>query len=305
MVTTFPSVHPIQNLNELIQIICNREESTYHVTDLYSILGQYQEFSEKHLAQAAYLSEKPQFRHWLMEQGPGSLLVDGHCGEHMNSSMSPLSVFCATLYQSLLGISRDSTDASAVLYFFCGYHLDPNGPLYGPQGLLRSLAAQVTLEMRSRQIQPDLQFLLELPYLADYAHPEDIDIRAMCRIFTGLLDQLPLGTTVYCVIDGVSQFEAAQGGMAENMRIIVACLQWCVLDADASVSVKLMLASADASTVVRHQIPRYQHVDLSSGDFHELFVSPPALMRELSNQFQFSPGSEHFEPNKARYLMEF
>lgn len=288
-------------MDQLLQIICNQVESTIHVTELYSTLQQYLSFSEKALAQSAFLSEKPKFRRWLLERGSSSLLVDGHCSENISQRMSPLSVFCAILTQSLLDVSHTSQEI--VIYFFCGEHMDSNGLLPGPQGLIRSLTAQLIHELGARHLQPDLQFLMESPHLARYAHPQDIDTRTMCRIFTGLLGQLPPGTTVHCVIDGVSQFETVLFGMAEEMRIVVDCLQWCVSSTNTPVFIKVLLASADASTVVRHLIPYHQQVDLRSGDFYGSGESSRALMMDLSSQLSFSVLNEGQQSDSEREVV--
>ncbi|KAL1854920.1 hypothetical protein Daus18300_011240 [Diaporthe australafricana] len=280
----------IYHLDQLLTVICNDVESGAHAKSLYSVLEQYYLFSDKALAQAAHLSETPDFRRWLLDKNSGSLLVDGHCGEHMSHMISPLSVFCATLVQSLLDMSLNSQDM--VLYFFCGQHVYADGPLSGPQGLIRSLTAQIILGLGSRHIAPELEFLRELPGLASSSHPEDIDIRTVGRIFSGLLSQLPPGTSVHCVVDDISQFETALYGWAEDLGIVVDCLQWCVFNTDASVFLKPLYTSANASTVVRRQIPLDQQLDLRSGEYYGSVSSPRALMMDLSNQLSFSESED-------------
>lgn len=144
------------------------------------------------------------------------------------------------------------------------------------------------LELGARQFRPDLHFLAEFPDLVRHSHPEEIDVQTMCRIFIGLLNQLPPGSTVHCIVDGVSQFETVLFGMAPNMWTIVDCLQWCVSNTNASVFMKLLLSSADASTVVHDLIPYNQQVDLRSGHMYGSVALPRALIMDLSSQLSSS-----------------
>lgn len=272
----------VHTLDQLLKIICNDGESTGHMNDLYFTMQQYEQFSDRSLSQAAYLSEKPQFRNWLLGSGSATLLVDGHCGEHLSHRMSPLSIFCTTLIQSLLDLSHSSQDI--VLHFFCGQHLDPTGSLYGPQGLIRSLTAQLILELWTRQLRPDFHFLADQPKFDGHTYPEDIDVRAMCQVFVSLLGQLPPGTTVYCVMDGISQFETTLGNWSEELRVVVACLQWCGENPEgrSGVSMKSLFASADASTVIRELVSLEEQVDLSSGEYYGSVASPGVMARDLA-----------------------
>ncbi|KAL2285882.1 hypothetical protein FJTKL_07581 [Diaporthe vaccinii] len=81
----------VQNLDELAMILCFEPEARSHVDDLYSTLRQYDSFSEKGLAQAAYLSETKPFRQWLQDLQSDHLLVDGHCENHSIGTTSPMS----------------------------------------------------------------------------------------------------------------------------------------------------------------------------------------------------------------------
>lgn len=139
-----------------------------------------------------------------------------------------------------------------------------------------------------RTIVPNLEFLRELPGLGSSFRLEDIDIRTVGRIFSGLLSQLPLGTTVHCIVEDISQFETALYGWVEDLSIVVNCLQWCVVNTNAPVFLKPLYTSANASTFVRRQVPLDQQVDLRSSEYYGSVTSPRALMMDLSNQLYFS-----------------
>lgn len=274
-------------LEQLLPRIQNDFEIASHTHDFVSVLQQYQSFGNKALSQAAHLSEKDEFRDWLLGRGPSSLLVDGRCAQHMRLGLSPLSVFNASLIKSLLDVSQDSQNS--VLFFFCGQHLENEGPFPGPQGMIRSLTAQLMLKMRSLQLQPSLDFLLALPGFSSATYPEDLDIRTMCQIFIGLLRQLPFGSTVHCIIDGISQFETCIDNWDEELVTVVDCLQWIVFNsgATAGVCMKSLLCSADASTVVCDIVPTEHKVDMSSREYYGSIASPEALERDLSTQMSF------------------
>lgn len=286
-----PTPTPTLTLDHLLLTLCANGEANAHVHTLYAILEQYEVFTEKSLAQAAYLSETPAFRHWLLAPSSAALLVDGHCSERMRHGLSPLSVFCATLVQSLLlNASRSGADDNlqvVVLHFFCGQHADPHGLLCGPRGLIRGLVAQLVLQLWRQRLPLDLGFLAELG-LDDLgqrrARPGDIDVRVVCRVFAGLLGQLPPGTTVHCVVDGISEFETALGSWAQDLRIVVACLLWCGanFEAQAGVSVKCLFASADGSTVICDLVAPEEQVDLSAGDYSGSVASPAVMAGDLS-----------------------
>lgn len=276
----------IFNLDQLLTVLCNDVETRSHAKNLYSVLEQYHIFSDKALAQAAYLSEISEFRHWLLARDSYSLLVDGHCSENMSQGTSPLSVFCATLVQSLLDIPPCLADM--VLYFFCGQHIDDNGPLPGPQGLLRSLTAQIILGLESRHIIPSLNFLRDLPGLASNYRPKDIDIRTVGRVFSGLISQLPPGTTVHCIIEDISAFETALDGWAEALSTVIDCLQWRVSNTRSPVFLKPLYTSAEASTVIYGQLARNQRIDLRSGHYYGSVSTPRGLIMDLTNQLSSS-----------------
>lgn len=46
----------VRDLNDLVTVLCSEPEGICHVEDVYTALRQYNQFSNKALAQAAYLS---------------------------------------------------------------------------------------------------------------------------------------------------------------------------------------------------------------------------------------------------------
>ncbi|KAG8161663.1 hypothetical protein KVR01_008650 [Diaporthe batatas] len=282
------------NLDELVVILCHESETSCHVVDLYDALGQYNAFSDKAIAQAAYLSDTSRFRHWLQGSGPHHLLVDGHCENHTTRRTSPLSVFLASLVQGLLDQpprpAGSPSGPDVVLYFFCGRHVDDEGCLAGPQGLIRSLTTQLILSWPQESPPPDVGFLSSLlPGTVSVAE-EDLEVETVCHIFLALLRQLPRRSTVYCIIDGISYFETSIGGWSEDICFIVDCLQSCSLP-DTSRSdqpvVKTLLGSANRSIEVRELYSTNCIVQLRSGGLYSSVVSRGALISDLRSRASF------------------
>lgn len=283
-------------LDELAMILCHKSEASCHVDDLYTSIRRYDAFSDKAIAQAAYLSETRQFRQWLQGLGSDFLLVDGHCENHTTRRTSPLSLFLASLIQSLLdriGQQQSSSQSSSdvVLYFFCGQHMEDDGPLAGPQGLIRSLTTQLILSWPQGSPPPDVGFLSSLLPGPVASAEEDLEVVTVCRIFHALLRQLPPSSTVHCIIDGISYFETSIGGWSEDVYEVSYCLQRCCSPGTANdprPTVKLMLASADKSIEVRDLFPQDCVVELRTGNFYSSVVSPRALISDLRGQASFS-----------------
>lgn len=243
------------------------------------------------MAQAAYLSETRQFREWLQGSGPPHLLVDGHCENHTTRRTSPLSVFLACLIQSLLDrlppwpSSQDSPEI--VLYFFCGQHVEDDGPLAGPQGLIRSLTMQLIFSWPQQSPLPDVGFLSSLLPGAVSGAEEDLEVETACHIFRAVLRQLTPSSTVYCIVDGISYFETSIGGRSEDLCTVVNCLQGCSslnTTNGAGPMFKILLASADRSIEVRNFFSADSRVELRAGNFYNSVVSTRALISDLRSQ---------------------
>lgn len=294
-----PEATVIQDMDELLMILVADAEISCHVDDLYASLRRYDTFSDKDLARSAYLAETQPFRQWLQGLRARPLLVDGHCGNHMNRRASPMSVFCASLIQSLRNNSaqqqeqergqQNRSDTDLVLYFFCGQHTYDEGPLAGPQGLIRSLTTQLILAWPQLMPPPDLQFLSSLVPGSVSSAQADLDVGTVCDIFAALLGQLPKTSTVHCIIDGLSCFETSIGNWSEDICEVVEVLSGCCSSRMCDgqwANFKLLLASADKSTVVRN-LPVFSRngiVELRAGEFYSSLLSPTALISDLQNQ---------------------
>ncbi|KAK4210103.1 hypothetical protein QBC37DRAFT_429270 [Rhypophila decipiens] len=160
------------------------------------------------LSRAAYMLQTPQVRHLLSAPSAGVVLVDS-CNSIadrslLGSSLTPVSFICATLTQAL---RRQSAPSPVVLVFFCGSHVTYKDALRGPLGLVRSLLAQLVLELlKNRWVsEEDPMTGVSLPDEPD----EDgsgggVYLADLCGLFHSLLRLIPQGTSVYCIVDGIS-----------------------------------------------------------------------------------------------------
>jgi hypothetical protein len=131
------------------------------------------------------------FQTWLLIPSSARLLVHGDFDS--TTRTSPFTVLCATMTYGF----RNPPELIS-LAFFCGYHLF--GDKYkGGLAMIRSLIAQL---------------LRQYPYATIIPSPElhmyDIgsaSIGQLCRLFDYIIGSLPSGTTVFCLIDGIDEYE--------------------------------------------------------------------------------------------------
>jgi hypothetical protein len=123
-----------------------------------------------------------------------SLLING------NSRIikrSPLTLFCARLIESLR-----QEDSFYVLYFFCGEHMDLDRDHDAcPAGILNSILAQLLEQYDGFDVDKIYKDLNRL---------KNDDIKSLSRLFEKLIKQVPVTTTVYCIIDNISYYEDAE-----------------------------------------------------------------------------------------------
>ena len=123
---------------------------------------------------------------WLNDADSAALLVHGNCRRHDG--------MCPTTIASALLISLFAKFRSFItLYWFCGSHT--NGPNCNALGMVQSLICQL-LSL------PALEFTLEKQHKSEIR-----DLKKMLSLFKKLLRQVPTGTVVVCIIDGISYYE--------------------------------------------------------------------------------------------------
>lgn len=123
---------------------------------------------------------------WLNDADSGALLVHGNCRRHDG--------ICPTTIASALLVSFFVKSRNFItLYWFCGSHV--NGPDCDALGMVQSLICQLLSH-------PALECTLEKQHKSDMK-----DLKKMLALLKRLLQQIPNGTVVVCIIDGISYYE--------------------------------------------------------------------------------------------------
>ena len=123
---------------------------------------------------------------WLNNANSGALLVHGNCRRH--DGICPTTIASALLVSFFVKFRNFIT-----LYWFCGSHA--NGPNCDALGMVQNLICQ-------------LLCLSAFEYTLEKQHKSDMkDLKKMLQLLKKLLQQIPKGTFVVCIIDGISYYE--------------------------------------------------------------------------------------------------
>ena len=178
-----------------------RYEQISPVLDIERCLELADELDPIAIDRASWVMGAQEFQSWLEVKSSRAILMNGNSDPMDNTS--PLSLFCA--HMTHLFVAAKSV---IVISYFCGLHMDPviDGRS-NAQSMMISLIGQLLLQARQKHLQFDLSFMVKekLQLLA-----ED-DVKTSCRIFRDLVIQLPKDMIIFCVIDGISLYESANG----------------------------------------------------------------------------------------------
>jgi len=142
------------------------------------------------------VTQDPRFQGWFKSMKSEVLIVSGmDMALPQNEAVSPLSYACALLSRTL-----SQQQFAYPLTFYCGLHMDPDDPISGAGGLLRSLIGQLILTIPSCFNPGDLN-----PAEVNGIQMQDLVV--LCGVFEKLLQGLGAGV-VFCIIDGIAWFES-------------------------------------------------------------------------------------------------
>lgn len=230
-----------------------------------------------HHAITSELMKRPAMQEFQSEDGPSILVVDGHFDRAKLGKINLLSHFCAILSQALRQKAVDelydsplasptimsprpgsfSIDTRAppvtmiVIEYFCALHVtqdSKSGDLYGPQGLVRSLAVQLLHAAALNDwVGRGPDDAVPLPHLRDYGDDEDDALRdlrvdALCRLLVALVRLVPSDVRVFCLVDGWSAFER-EVWRADYELVLGTFREIIALDQGQGPSFKLLLTS--------------------------------------------------------------
>ena len=231
------------------------------------------------LTRVGGLLSMPPFRTWLMSPQSSSLIVDGHCGDEAIGRTSAMSVFCASFAASLA-----QSHSFIVLDHFCGQNArlqqSSRAPV-GPRGLMRSLISQLILYTTQTGPTP-LEPVEENLYNGLVAH----DPGAFCHLFEALLRGVGADKTVFCIIDGVSDFEVGWQGWERDISYVLQNLVRAVeMSGPAAARLKLLISSADQSKLLRNRrdIPR---IELMAPEYNAEQVNGYGFRQDVQRMLQ-------------------
>ncbi|KAI0912378.1 hypothetical protein F4823DRAFT_634366 [Ustulina deusta] len=233
--------------------------------DLNRVTQQSTNFDAESQGKARWLLKTPEFGAWFRGRQSTILLADGAATGHIQL-VSPMSSFCATLAGSLI---YDNT-GTITLTFFVGLHAGTDRTdrdLDGPQGMMRCLIAQL---LSSSLLTPNLEFLSPEHLEACRHH----DLKYLCHVFVGLVEQLPPEIDVLCIIDGISWYE--QAPWLTGLRTAVGMFEHLAEKIDPSNAgiLKVLMTSPGISTAVVNRTREagkrrfWGHVTLAAGHVH-------------------------------------
>lgn len=240
---------------ELLRIVDVKPASV--TDDLKFVLKQGNRVSSDSQGRARWLFKTLLFQRWLSTTQSSLLLVDGSMGQEKSP---PLSVLVG-----ILAIGQLEMESALSIHFFCGQHLDPDASdgLSGPIGMLRSLITQLILSLTAPL--PDLLHAVESPQLLSDIQAQTLP--ALCEVFRILVDQIPPGLTLFCLLDGISWYEQDQ--WLEQLRYTIGMLKDLVaqgLTQPSASPVKVLLTSPNRSIRIRDMLdPESQYVCLAPG----------------------------------------
>jgi hypothetical protein len=181
---------------------------------------------------AQQMMQTRHFRDWILTPNSARLLVHGDFDN--TNKISPFSVLAATVFQGL------RTSSSVIsLVFFCGQHLRTD-EYNGGNAIIRSFVAQLVRQFRSSTITP--------------AHDKSLydvaigNTSRLCTLFVYLIVQLPPDITVFCLIDGINEYEREE--YLHDMEDVVLTLLGLV-EQSSRPSFKLLLLSPRPTLEVR------------------------------------------------------
>lgn len=209
------------------------------ITDGAFILDKKEQLLSKDTRKAEQIVNSPLFRNWIVSASSAKLLV--HWATHipkMVAQVSPLSLFCLTLTQSLR--ARDQF-VSAV--WFCGQHVDTHEPgvRTGGRVMLSSLIDQLL-----RQFEFDT---VPLHNEIDLDSLQTGDINILSELLRILVTQLPPTVTLFFIVDGVVLFEREE--FEEEASKAFLALIHLVADTSVMAAVKLLFTSTPSTDIIR------------------------------------------------------
>ena len=187
------------------------------------------------------IMRSPKLQQWITNTDSSALLINAN---HRGSAkQQPTSFICAKLVDSLTphpSNTHPESRMSLPLAFFCGEHLQKDDPDSGPDGMMRSLLAQLLLSYRDFDLRT-VQRMRNLNF---------DDVNDLCDVFDLLIAQLPDYVVVFCVLDAISFYEDSAAVCDEAGVVVQALVDVVERTREAGCAFKLLLMSPWNSRVL-------------------------------------------------------
>ncbi|KAK1987588.1 hypothetical protein LZ30DRAFT_579789 [Colletotrichum cereale] len=237
--------------SKLYQILQYNESSVQR--DIASCLRHGRRLEERGKSKAAALFQHRVFRSF-MEQSQAStcLLVNGRDDVAAANGISPLSLAMAELTR-ISQAAGPELGQSFVIAFFCGEHRSrySTGSAVAwhssAVGLIASLIGQLLHQVTDKGTGCDLAFMTD----SKWGKLERLEPKILCMLFKRLVEQLPLGTVVFCIVDEAAVYET--GVLQTHLILIMEKLLGLAKSlADGPQIFKLLVTCQDRAMAISH-----------------------------------------------------
>jgi hypothetical protein len=208
--------------------------------DISRILENSARFDMREMRLAYAIANGHDVKAWL-NATRGILFLNGS-GDTTAVRESPISASLASL---VFGIPEDPR--TIILHFFCGLHSEANQSVSGPNGLMRSLIAQLSLKHDFNLGFIDSQIRRD--------GIRDHDMGTLCETFSAMVSQLPANYELYCIIDGISWLETPR--WREDFAAAVAYICYLSVDPQCQARFKLLISSPTRSLALTQELRQY------------------------------------------------
>ncbi|KAI3539073.1 hypothetical protein CSPX01_09200 [Colletotrichum filicis] len=163
----------------------------------------------KQKAKAATLIRHESFKLFMTNATSSScLLVNGRDDTAAVDGISPLSLVAAQATQSFMA-AGDTSTPFYVINWFCAEHkpalVAGNNARTDrcPSKMMTSLIGQLLEKMIDSGVEVDLSFI----YDSKWRHVEQLKPTTLCSVFARLVEQLPQGSILLCIVDEIVLYE--------------------------------------------------------------------------------------------------
>ncbi|KAH7323239.1 hypothetical protein B0I35DRAFT_427345 [Stachybotrys elegans] len=254
------------------------------ISDSSTVMRRGKSLPPQDIEKAACVITEPQVQD-LLENKPVSnvVLINGHFDRTQMGKISPLSFVCTMISDMLRRLSQSLAPSSSptsptspqsyeratgnvVLEYYCALHTTDDDDIRGPQGMIRCLAMQLILSMLANKWIGESE-ALHLPHLRDGEEEmlAQRDLGAICRLFTALVQLIPDGVSIYCMVDGWSAYEREELWQADCEEVLCAFSKAVEIRCpQGGAAFKLLLTSPTVSRSLDGFVPPSHRVSLRS-----------------------------------------